>query len=112
MYHVFTRGHNREVMFGERFARKVRGRLKVGRETGGRRELGKRIEFDGIVQIVERLKKAKWDDFRDQRGDPGRDLVLWAARRYGGMPLRLRSGLRRTSRCSVGPQEVALTPET
>jgi hypothetical protein len=75
------------VLGGERFARKVRGRLKVGRETGGRRELGKRIEFDGIVQIVERLKKAKWDDFRDQRGDPGRDLALWAARRYAGMPL-------------------------
>jgi len=76
------------VLGGERFARKVRGRLKIGRETGGRRELGRRIDGDGIVRIVERLKKAKWDAFRDKRGDSGRDLVLWAARRYGGLPLK------------------------
>jgi len=76
------------VLGGERFARKVRGRLKIGRETSGRRELGRRIDFDGIVRIVERLKKAKWDAFRDKRGDCGRDLVLWAARRFGGMPLK------------------------
>ena len=76
------------VLGGERFARKVRARLKIGRETGGRRELGRRIDFDGIVRIVERLKKAKWTAFRDKRGDSGRDLVLWAARRYGGMRLQ------------------------
>jgi len=76
------------VLGGERFARRIRGRLKIDRETGGRRDLGRRMDFDGIVRIVERLKKAKWDAFRDKRGDPGREVVLWAARRYGGMPLK------------------------
>jgi len=44
--------------------------------------------FDEIVRIVERLKKVKWANFKDRRGDPGRDIVLWAGRRFGGMTLK------------------------
>ena len=76
------------ILGGERFARKVRKRLKFGREISGRRELGKRLVFEEAVRIVERFKKEKWERFRDKRGDTGRDLVLWACRKYGGMGLR------------------------
>lgn len=76
------------ILGGERFARKVRGHLKVGRENSRRRELSRWLGFEEIVKIVERLKKAKWDEFKDKRGDTGRDLVLWAGRRFGGMTLK------------------------
>ena len=46
------------------------------------------MTFDEIVKIVERLKKSRWDEFRDKRGDAGRDIVLWAGRRFGGMTLK------------------------
>ena len=39
------------------------------------------------MKIVEGMKKSKWSEFRDKRGDSGRDLVLWACRKYGGMTL-------------------------
>ena len=72
---------------GERFARKVRKHLKVDREICGKKELEKWISFEEMVRIVERLKKAKWESFKEKRGDTGRDLVLWASRKYGGMSL-------------------------
>lgn len=75
------------VLGGERFAKKVRKHLKIGRESKGRTELEAWKSFDQIVGIVERLKKMKWEDFRDKRGDEGRDLVLWACRRYSGLTL-------------------------
>ena len=47
----------------------------------------KRREFDEVVRMVERIKSEKWDSFRDRYGDWGRDLALWAGRRYCGMKL-------------------------
>lgn len=76
------------VLGGERFARKVRRRLKTDREIKGKKELARWVSFEEVVKVVERLKKSKWEDFRDARGDDGRDLVLWACRQYGGMSLR------------------------
>jgi len=76
------------VLGGERFARKVRKHVDIGRETCGRKELARWVCFEDAVRVVERLKKEKWDDFRGRRGDAGRDLVLWACRQYGGMSLK------------------------
>jgi len=75
------------VLGGERFARKVRGRITVTAESRNRRELGRRREFDEIVRMVERLKRDRWENFRDRYADWGRDLVLWAGRRYAGLKL-------------------------
>lgn len=76
------------ILGGKRFARKVRRHLKVDRESKGRAELGRWMSFGETVKVVERLKKAQWEEFRDKRGDVGRDLVLWACRRFSGMTLR------------------------
>jgi len=76
------------VLGGERFARKVRGRVKISRESLGQRELRKRKGFEEIVKTVERLKGEAWNAFRDRHEDWGRDLVLWCARRYTGLMLR------------------------
>jgi GNAT superfamily N-acetyltransferase len=76
------------VLGGERFARKVRRHLKVGRESRGRLDLNRWMRFEEIVRVVERIKKAPWAEFRDRHGDPGRDVALWAGRRFGGMALK------------------------
>lgn len=75
------------VLGAERFAKKVRGRIRVSREHENRDELKKRCGFAEIVQSVERIKREPWDDFRDRYGDWGRDLALWGGRRLGGMTL-------------------------
>ena len=75
------------VLGGERFARKVRGRIEVTREHQGQQDLQRWRGFEQIVRIVERLKGERWERFRDRHGDWGRDVVLWASRRYGGMTL-------------------------
>ena len=76
------------VLGSERFARKVRGKVRICRETEGQRELARRRSFDEIVAMVERLKGEPWNEFRDRYGDWGRDVVLWACRKYGGMTLK------------------------
>jgi hypothetical protein len=75
------------VLGGERFARKVRGKIVVVQESSGRRELGRRRSFEEVVRMVERIKGEPWPAFRDRYGDWGRDLVLWAGRRFCGMRL-------------------------
>jgi putative transposase len=75
------------VLGGERFARKVRGRIVVSAQSRYRRDLRRRRSFDEIVRMVERLKGEKWETFRDRHGDWGRDLALWAGRQYGGLRL-------------------------
>ena len=75
------------VLGAERFARKVRGRIVIGPETRGRRDLRKRRDFEEIVRMVERMKGVSWMEFRDRYGDWGRDLALWAGRRFCGMRL-------------------------
>ena len=76
------------VLGGERFARKVRGKVMINRESLGRSELRKRMSFEDVLREVERLKGEKWETFRDRHGYWGRDLVLWCARRYTGLTLR------------------------
>jgi len=76
------------VLGGERFARKVRGKVRIGREAAGQKELARRRSFEQLVRIVERLKGESWLVFRDRYGDWGRDAVLWAGRKYAGMTLK------------------------
>jgi len=75
------------VLGAERFAKKVRGRIQVNREHEGQKELTRRKGFDEVVRTVERIKHEKWEAFRDRYGDWGRDLVMWACFRYGGLRL-------------------------
>jgi hypothetical protein len=71
------------VLGAERFAEKVRGRIRVQREHQDQGRLRRRRGFEEIVRTVERIKGEKWEGFRDRYGDWGRDVVLWAGRRYG-----------------------------
>ena len=75
------------VLGSERFARKVRGKTRIDRESLGRGELKERRSFAEIVNLVERLKGEKWELFWDRHNDWGRDLALWGGRLYGGLTL-------------------------
>jgi hypothetical protein len=76
------------VLGSERFARKLRRRLRLSRETAQRSAWKRWRSFEELVALVERIKGEAWQEFRDRYGDWGRDLALWAGRQYGGMTLR------------------------
>lgn len=75
------------VLGSERFARKVRGKIQVYRNSEGRSTLRERRTLGEIVRFVEGIKREKKEGFWSRHGDWGRDLVLWAARIYGGLTL-------------------------
>ena len=86
--HFWSRLRWGVTLGSERFAKKVREKASIHRESAGRREWGRRRSFQEIVKIVERLKGEEWSAFRDRYGDWGRDLVLWAGRKYAGLTLK------------------------
>ena len=73
----------------EAFARKLRGAAagKNLRGISGKKVLRRRIPWQDVQAAVERLKGEAWAEFADRRGDDGRDLFLWAARRSCGVTL-------------------------
>jgi putative transposase len=72
-----------------KFVRHVKVVAQGGnRETGSKRELRRLVTFQDIVTAVESLKGEPWEQTAVRRGDWGKPLAMWAARRYGGMTLR------------------------
>jgi len=57
------------------------------REETGASDLRRR-NFNEVVQIVSKLKREPWKEFRDRHGDWGRDLALWLGRAHCGLKLR------------------------
>ncbi len=76
------------ILGSERFAKAMREKMDVQRETHGRKALRREVSWERVVQAVERVKGERWEDFVDRHGDWGRDLALWIARKRGGMTLR------------------------
>jgi REP element-mobilizing transposase RayT len=73
---------------GDALLEQVRTQIKEGRrEIVGKRFLSRRRKFEDAVAIVERYRRQPWADFKERRGDPGREMVLWLARRHTGMTL-------------------------
>jgi len=73
------------VLGTERFVARLAKAFEKS-EMGAR--LKRRPALDRIIGVVERLRKEKWEVFRDRYGDGGRDLVLYLGRRVGGLGLR------------------------
>jgi len=58
------------------------------REQRGARRLNvPRPGLGEIIGCVERVRREKWEQFRDRHGDRGRDLVLYLGRRVSGLTL-------------------------
>ncbi len=76
------------VLGGEALLESVRGQLKVAsREHGGKRALRGRKSFEEVVAAVARHRGEAWEEFSKRRGDCGREMVWWLARRHCGMTL-------------------------
>ncbi len=73
-----------------------------GREQPGLRQLARRPSWEEIVRVVEELKQEKWEQFRDRRGDWGRDVALYLGRKHGGLKLRQSGELAAVDYASVG----------
>jgi chromosomal replication initiation ATPase DnaA len=46
------------------------------------------VDWERIIAVVEELWGEPWDEISQRHGDPGRELAMLIARRYGGMSLR------------------------
>jgi hypothetical protein len=76
------------VLGSEALLEKVRGHIKGGtREYGGKRALARRRSFEAVVSVVARHRGEGWEEFSKRRGDSGRELVWWLARRHCGLTL-------------------------
>jgi hypothetical protein len=57
-------------------------------EQGGLKQLRWRPAWEKLIEAVEEAKGERWEAFRERRGDAGREMVFWLARRQGGLKLR------------------------
>lgn len=80
------------VLGSEAFAERIRAGLGIGRESAGRKNLRRRLEWSDYVKCMEGVKGERWDEFCGRYGDSGRDVVLWAARTKGGYGLKELAG--------------------
>jgi putative transposase len=78
------------ILGGKDFVAKVRGMLKGDRtEQKSLRALEKPpIDWERIIAVIEKLWDEPWEEISQRHGDPGRELAMLIARRYGGMSLR------------------------
>jgi hypothetical protein len=74
---------------GAEFVRRLRAMVAGKSLCGivGKAALRRRVTWQEVRVAVERMKGEPWDRFADRRGDEGRDLFLWAARRFCGVTL-------------------------
>ena len=79
-----------QVLLGEReFVKSLEGELRGDRrEQPSLRQLEARPGWPEIVKVVEGMKQESWEQFRDRRGDWGRDVALYLGRQQGGLKLR------------------------
>ena len=78
------------ILGGKDFVAKVREMLKGDRtEQKSLRALEKPLlDWDRIIAAIEKLWGEPWEKISQRHGDPGRELAMLIAQRYGGMSLR------------------------
>jgi putative transposase len=81
--------HEQVLLGGISFVEQVRGAVQGDdRERRGARRLASpRPGLEAVIRSVEQVRQEKWEQFRDRRGDRGRDLVLYLGRRVSGLTL-------------------------
>jgi putative transposase len=77
------------VLGGAGFLEEIRAGVRGDEQEqrGARRLAARRPELEAVIRSVERLRGEKWESFRDRRGDPGRELVLYLGRSVCGLKL-------------------------
>jgi hypothetical protein len=46
------------------------------------------VDWENITSAIEQLWRNPWKEVSGRHGDPGRELAMLLAQRYGGMSLR------------------------
>jgi hypothetical protein len=70
------------------FIKELKHRARGTRaESFAQEKLGVRPTFGQVVAVVEKLKGARWSEFRDEHKDWGRDLAVYLGRRRCGLTL-------------------------
>jgi hypothetical protein len=73
----------RLILGSEKFMRKIQATLTGNkREQPSLRRATDRPDWTRVMAAVEQTKGARWRDFADKRGDTGRDLALYLARKH------------------------------
>ena len=77
------------VLGGAEFLAELRKHIGGGgqEQRGAGRLMESRPRLAAVIAAVEQVKGRKWAEFRDEYGDPGRDMVLYLGRRVCGMKL-------------------------
>lgn len=71
------------------FIAKLRKEILKDSGSKSNRRIWKRLlPFEEVVKAVENVKGESWNEFKDRRGDSGRDIVLSIARSSCGLTLR------------------------
>lgn len=77
------------VLGSKKFVDEVRKLIKGhDREQPQRKALENHPELSRAIKVVEAIRGEEWQNFRDQHGDWGRDLVLYLGRKVCGMKLK------------------------
>jgi REP element-mobilizing transposase RayT len=78
------------ILGGKDFVAKVRKMLKGDHpDQASFRALERPpVDWERIVAAIEKLWGESWEEVSQRHGDPGRELAMLVARRYGGMSLR------------------------
>lgn len=80
--------HRGLVLGSADFAQTACEKLKPGRENSHRANWMGRRSWEEIVAWMEARRGRSWTEICQQRGDWGRDLVWWAAKRWTGLTLK------------------------
>jgi chromosomal replication initiation ATPase DnaA len=69
------------------YVERIRRMIRDDSEHEGRMALKHRFDWDEIVQMVEKVRGVRWDEFSCQRGDWARAAVYYLARKHAGLSL-------------------------
>ena len=72
----------------EKFRKRVKESGKTGREIAGKTKVREKVDYSDLVRCVEEIRGKKASEFLSVRGDWGKPLLMWGARRYCGLSLR------------------------
>ena len=77
------------ILGTKRFVEDLRQRMGgLNREHSRRRALSPRPGWEPVLKAVESVRGQKWEAYRDQYGDWGRELALYLGRKQAALSLR------------------------
>jgi putative transposase len=78
------------ILGSERFVQEMRDRLTGERQEqrAAARLKQERLDWRGLIAMVEKVKGERWERLRERHGDSARDMLLYLGQRRCGMKLK------------------------